>query len=84
MDSLSKVLDSVINEKQQEQTRPFQFFPKVAEAFVPELTEVTFRSVAHARKTEIMQVCSQKCSACVQKTQSRRIFFKVSAKLQAK
>ena len=41
MDSLSKVPDSVILEKQQ-QTLPFRFFPRVAVAFVPELTEVIF------------------------------------------
>ena len=84
MDSLSKVLDSVINEKQQEQTRPFQFFPRVAKAFVPELTEVTFGRVAHTRKTEVMQIYSQKCSARARKTQSRRSFSEVSVKLQAK
>ena len=49
-DSLSKVLDSVIHEKQQ-QTLPFRYFPRVAEASVSELTEVTFGYVAHARKT---------------------------------
>ena len=47
MDSLSKVPDSVILEKQQ-QTVPFQFFLRVAEVFVPELTEVTFGRIAHA------------------------------------
>ena len=51
MDSLSKVPDSVILEKQQ-QTVPFQFFLRVAEVFVPELTEVTFGRIAHAWKTE--------------------------------
>ena len=47
MESLSKVLDSVILEKQQ-QTLPFQFFLRVAEVFVPELTKVTFGCIAHA------------------------------------
>ena len=47
-ESLSKVLDSVILEKQQQQTLPFRFFLRVAEVFVPELTEVTFGRIAHA------------------------------------
>ena len=64
MDSLSKVPDSAIHEKQQQQTLPFQFFTRVAEAFVLELTEVTFWHIVHAQKAEIMQIYSQKCSVC--------------------
>ena len=82
-DSLSKVPDSVTLEKQQQQTLPFRFFPRVAEAFVPELTEVTFGRFAHARRTEIMQIYSWKCSASARKTRSRRSFSEVSTKLQA-
>ena len=33
----------------------FNFSPRVAKAFVPEPTEVTFGCTAHARKREIMQ-----------------------------
>ena len=82
MDSLSKVPDSVIHEKQQ-QTLPFRFFQRVAKAFVPELTEVTFGRVVHMQTTEIMQIYSWKCSVHAQKTRSRRSFSEVSAKLQA-
>ena len=70
--------------QQQQQTLLFQFFPKVAKAFVPELTKVTFGHVAHVLKTEIMQVYSRKCSVHVRKTRSRRSFLEVSAKLQAR
>ena len=42
--------------KLQQQTWPFQFFLRVAEAFVPELTEVTFGRIGHVQKTEIMQI----------------------------
>ena len=47
MESLSKVLDSVILEKQQ-QTLPFRVFLRVAEVIEPELTKVTCGSIAHA------------------------------------
>ena len=57
MDSLSKVSDSVIHEKRQ-QTLRFQFFPRVAKVFVPELTKVTFGCIAYVRKTKIMQIYS--------------------------
>ena len=67
--SFSKVLDSVSHEKQQ-QTLPFQFFMRVAEVFVLDFTEVTFGRVAHAWKTEIMQIYSQMCSACAWKAWS--------------
>ena len=53
-DSPSKVPDSGILEKQQ-QTQSFRFLLRVAKAFVPEHTEVTFGCTAHARKREIMQ-----------------------------
>ena len=52
MDSFSKVPDSVILKKQQQQTLPFQLFKRIAEAVVPELAEVTFGRVVHVRKTE--------------------------------
>ena len=52
MDSLSKVLILLFMKKQQ-QTRPFRFFQRVAEAFVPELTKATSGCVVHARKIEI-------------------------------
>ena len=54
--------------KLQQQTWPFQFFLRVAEAFVPELTEVTFGRIGHVQKTEIMQIYSRKCSAHARKT----------------
>ena len=63
MDSFSNVTDSAIYEKNKQQTLPFQFFLRVAEALVPELTEVTFGRVVHVRNAEIMQVNSQKWSA---------------------
>ena len=53
MDSLSKVRDSVIHETTTTNKQPFRFFPRVAEAFGPELTEATFGSVVHAQKIEI-------------------------------
>ena len=84
MDSLSEVPDSVIHEKQQQQTNTvFSVFLREAEAFVPELTEDTSGRVAYARKTEIMQIYSWKCSASARKTRSRRSFSEVSTKLQA-
>ena len=54
MDSLSKVPDSVMRgTNNNKQTPRFRFFPRVAEAFVPEFTEATFGCVAHAWKTEM-------------------------------
>ena len=47
MDSLSNVPDSAIHEKKKQQALPFQFFLRVVEAFVPELTKVTFGRIAH-------------------------------------
>ena len=83
MDSLSKVLDSVILEKQQQQTLPFRFSPRVAEVFVPELTKVTFGHVAHGRKTENNADLLLEVLCVFGKAQSRRSFSKVSVKLQA-
>ena len=71
MDSLSKVPDSVILEKQQ--TLPFQFFPRVAEAFVLALTKVTFGHVAHARKTgNSADLLSEVLCACGKDTKLKK------------
>ena len=78
---LSKVLASVIYEKQQQQTPCFHFFPRVAEAFVPKLTEVTFGRVVHAQKTEIVQIYFRKCSARARKTRSRRSFRQAASQI---
>ena len=51
MNSLSKVLDSVIHKTTTNGRSDFP--PRVAEAFVPELTEATFGCVALAQKIEI-------------------------------
>ena len=69
-DSLSKVLDSVILEKQQ--TLPFRFFLRVAELFVLELTEVTFGCFAHVRKTEPADLLLEVLYAWV-KTWNRKV-----------
>ena len=51
----------------------FNFSPRVAEAFVLELTEVTFGCVAHAWKTEIMQILlSEVLCVCVKDTKQKR------------
>ena len=63
------------------QTLRFQFFLKVAEVFVSELTEVTFGCLAHAQKTEIMQIYSRKCSARAQKTRSRGSFCDMDSQI---
>ena len=61
--------------KQQQQTLPSQFFPRVAEVFVLELTEVTFGCIAHAWKTEIMQIYSWKHSACVKDMKQNKFLW---------
>ena len=68
-------------ERKTQQTQPFQFFPRVAKAFVPELTEATFGCVVHARKTEI---CRFALGSVLQgwKTQSRISFPEVSQREQ--
>ena len=52
-DSLSKVPDSVIHETTTTNKHALPISPRVAKAFVPELTRATFRCVAHAWKIEI-------------------------------
>ena len=53
--------------KQQQQTLPFQFFPRVAKAFVLELAKVTFGRIVHVQKTEIMQIYPWNCSTVDEK-----------------
>ena len=56
-------------------TLPFRFFPRVAKAYVLELTKFTFGRVAHAQKTEIMQIYSWKGSACEWKTRKKKFLW---------
>ena len=61
---------SFVGEKKTKQTRPFRFSPRVAEAFVPKLTEATFECVAHAWRTE---TCRFALESAVHKTWSRSV-----------
>ena len=71
MDSLSKVLILLFMKKQQ-QTRPFRFFQRVAEAFVPELTKAIFGRSMHERKTEIYADLLGMLCACVKDTKQKK------------
>ena len=74
-DSLSKVPDSHIYEKNNKQTGSFWFFQRVAKAFVPELTEATFVLKVMRMHERNMQNCSWKYSACMRKTWSKKEFL---------
>ena len=74
-DSLSKVLKSVVHEKQQQQTLRFRFFPRVAEAFVPELAKVTFGHVKHVRKTSNADLLSEVLCACAKDTKQKKFLW---------
>ena len=60
------------------QTRPLQFFQRVAEAFVPELTKATFGRGVHARKTEYTGFFSEVLCACMKDIKQKRSFAEVS------
>ena len=91
MDTLSKVPDSLIHEKKYiKQTWPFRFFQRVAEAFVPELTEANFGHNAHAQKTEICSFAPGSALHVHERHEAKKVSLKfpkenmASAKLQAK
>ena len=84
MNSLSKVLDSVIHKTTTNGRSDFP--PRVAEAFVPELTEATFGRVVHALKIEICRFALGSALRICKRHKAKKKFpgeSIASAKLQA-
>ena len=57
-------------------TLPFRFSPRVAETFVPELSEATFGRVAHARKKYADLLLEVLC-ACAKDTEQKKVSLKL-------
>ena len=72
-----------------QQTQPFRFFQRVAEAFVPEHTEATFGRVGHALKIEICRFAFGSALRVCERHEAKTVSLKfpeenlASAKLQA-
>ena len=75
-------------QKTPQQTGPFRFLPRVAEAFWTGTYQHLFGMCCACMKDRNMEICTGKCSVCMWKTWSGRSFFEISqrehsTKLQA-